>query len=655
MLCAVAISGSGAPSVSKAIAIRPAPAIGEPGEWPQFGRTSAGDRYSPLTQITPANVSALKPAWTYHVGVPQGAVRSPLEVTPIMIGDTLYACTQGNVVVALDPETGRQRWRFDPKIDRTGATPSTACRGVAFFRAPGEKDCPERIIATTFDARLIALDARSGRLCRSFGAAGVVDLRAGLGTFDRGFYYASSAPTIVRGRIVLGGWISDDQSLDMPSGVIRAYDATTGRFAWAWDAGRPDEHGEPAPGQSFTRSTPNSWAPMSADEQLGLIYVPTGNPAVDHWGGSRSAASEQFGSALIALDAETGQRRWSFQTAHHDLWDYDVSSQPTLFDLPSAAGPIPAVAQATKRGELFVLDRRTGAPLTTVVERPVPQRGAVSGERLAKTQPFSTGMPDFAGPPLREANMWGLTPFDQLWCRIAFRRLRYDGPATPPGIDRALVYPSIGGGMNWGGVSLDPSRGLMMVNSMYYGTIIQLVPRAQADRAIGAAKGQSHDFSLPLPQRGAPYAVRLAGFESPLGVPCNQPPYGRLSAIDLADRKLLWSRPIGSARDTGPLGIASHLPLPMGMPQFGGSMTTASGLVFIGATQDRTFRALDSASGRILWSARLPGGGQANPMSYVSPKSGRQFVVIAAGGHVILRSPLSDEIVAYALPSNRAR
>ena len=623
------------------------------GEWAQWGRSPGGDRFSPLTQITPANVAGLKPAWTYHAGTALKWQKSSFQATPLMVGDTLYLCAPTNIVIALDPETGKERWRFDPQVDKTGASQVTACRGVAFYRAPNAVDCPERIITATFTAKLIALDARTGRPCPSFGTGGVVDLNTGMGRVDPGIYYVSSAPTIVRGRIVIGGWVADNVSADEPSGVIRGYDAVTGRFAWAWDIGRPGVTTEPKPGEAYTRSTPNSWAPMSADEELGLVYVPTGNPTPDYWGGLRSPASKKYGSSVVALDATTGLPRWSFQTAHYDLWDYDVPAQPTLLDFPVGGRMVPAVAQPTKRGELFILDRRTGAPLTPVAERAVPQRGTVEPARLSKTQPFSVGMPSFAGPPLTERDMWGITPLDQLWCRIRFRGLRYDGPMTPPGTDESLIYPSIGGGMNWGGVSVDPSRRIMIVNAMYYGTIAQLVPRAETDRLLNKPKGYSHDFALPQPQLGTPYGARLTGLVSPLAVPCNEPPFGTLHAIDLTTRKLLWSRPFGMTRDTGPLDIPSRLPLPMGMPNFGGSMTTASGLTFIGATQDTTFRAFDTATGKLLWQSRLPAGGQANPMTYVSPKSGRQFVLIAAGGHVLSRSPLGDAVVAYALPAPR--
>lgn len=621
-------------------------------EWASWGGTNAGQRFSGLGQITPANVHTLRQAWTFHTGVIQTGAKSGLETTPLMVAGTLYLCTQTNVVIALDPDTGREKWRFDPHVDPTGASAVTACRGVAFARLPGAADCPERIVTATFDARLIALDARTGTPCRSFGVAGTVDLTRGLGLVDKGFYYVSSAPVLVRGRIVLGGWVADDQSTNEPSGVIRAYDIATGHFAWAWDMEHPADHTEPGPGHSYARSTPNSWAPMSADEQLGLVYIPLGNPTPDHWGGNRSPTADRLGSAIVALDAASGEMRWSFQTAHHDLWDYDVGSQPTLMDITAGGQSVPALAQPTKRGEIFLLDRRNGQPIAPVIERPAPRRHGIIGDWTAPTQPYSIGMPEFGGASLTESRMWGLTPIDQLWCRIRFRQLRYDGPATPPGTDEALIYPGIGGGMNWGGVSYDPERRLMIVNSIHYGTIIRLVPRAEADRLIAAAKGQMHNYSLPQPQLGAPYGVLLTGLVSPLNVPCMQPPYGEISAIDMRTRRLVWSEPIGSARDSGPFGLHSHLPLPMGMPMFGGSLVTRSGLVFIGATQERAFRAFASADGRELWRVSLPAGGQANPMTYRSPRTGRQYVLIATGGHIMLQSPLGDQVIAYALPGS---
>lgn len=629
---------------------------GQPdGQWQAYGRDNAGTRFSPLTQINTTNVAKLQPAWSYRTGIVQKGTQSPLEATPILVGDTLYLCSQTNVVIALDPETGKEKWRFDPKVDPTGASLVTACRGVAYAHVPNASDCADRIGSATFDARLIALDARSGRPCRSFGRNGMVNLKEGMGQVDPGFYYVSSAPTIVRGKVILGGWIADNVKVGEPSGVIRAFDVATGEFAWAWDLGRPGFHGRPGPGETYTLGTPNSWGPMSGDDKLGLVYVPTGNATPDHWGGSRTALSDQYSSSVVALDVQTGERRWSFQTVHHDVWDYDVGSQPTLVDLQIGGRQVPALVQPTKTGQVYVLDRRTGRPLASVVERRVTVDPA-PGDRASPTQPFSVGMPSFAGNTLKESDMWGATPFDQLWCRIRFRSMRYDGPFTPIGTKEALVSPGIGGGMNWGSVSVDPERSILFVNSMQVPSTVRLIPRVTADAMAKKQKGiRFHDLSLPLPQGGTPFAVSVNTFVSPLGAPCNAPPYGLMSAVDLNTGKLLWQKPLGTTQDSGPLGVPLGIPITMGLPMMGGSIVTRGGIVFIAAAQERSIRALDAATGRELWKGRLPTGGQATPMTYISPKSGRQFVVIVSGGSVLIQSPLMDRVEAFALPSPRSR
>ena len=652
----------GKPAAAFPEPVQGVPVSGAGAEWSEYGGTPGGTRFSLLTKLTPENVGGLKPAWEYHWSLGNTKVEVPSQATPLMIGDTLYFCSATNIVVALDAESGAERWRFDPKVDATGRSPYATCRGVAFHRAQSA-ECPERIIAATFDARLFALDAHTGHLCPSFGQGGFVNLKKGMGQVIPGFYYPSSAPTILRGKVVIGGWVSDNQSIDEPSGVIRAFDAVTGAFVWAWDMGRPGNSKEPGPGETYTRSTPNSWAPMSVDDALGLVFVPLGNPTPDYSGQNRRDFDEKYGSSIVALDIETGMPRWSFQTAHHDVWDYDVPAQPTLVNIPHGGEIVPALVQATKRGELFVLDRRTGVPIAAVEEKPVPQTGGAPGGYLSPTQPFSVGMPSFSGGVLKESDMWGLTPLDQLWCRIDFRRVRYDGPLTPPGLTRSLIYPSIGGGMNWGGISVDPEHAVAIVNSLNIGTTVQLVPRAETDRILALVKangeGQgdtTHSSSdkfvdAPLPQLGAPYGAIVHGLFSPLEIPCNKPPHGTLSAVDLRTGTLLWRHPVGTARDSGPFGIATGLPLPVGMAGFGGTLTTKGGLAFMGAVREKTFRAFDIRTGRELWSARLPAGGQSTPMTYISPKSGRQFVVIMAGGSTFLKMPLSDAVVAFALPN----
>ena len=624
----------------------------ENGEWRQYGNTLAGTRFSPLTQVNRDNVAQLKLAWTYRTGVVQRGETSGMEATPLLVNDSLYFCTQTNIVIALDPETGAERWRYDPRIDATGASLVATCRGVAYVALPGAADCPKRIIAATFDARLLAIDADTGMRCTSFGKDGTVDLKAGMGLVDPGFYYVSSAPVIVNGRIILGGWIADNVRVGEPSGVIRAFDVQTGEFAWAWDLGNPGKHAQPAPNESYTRGTPNSWAPMSGDEKLGLVYVPTGNATPDHWAGHRSMLSDRFSSSVVALDSRTGELRWSFQTVHHDTWDYDVPAQPTLIDVVVNGQPIPALLQPTKQGDVYLLDRRDGTPLTAVEERAVPH-DAPPGDWHAATQPFSTGLPSFAGRRLEERDMWGISPFDQMWCRIHYRSLRYDGMYTPVMVDRtSLFYPGIGGGVNWGGVSVDPERRIMMVNSLHIGTIATLLTRAESNamQSENSGKAVFHSLSAPLPQAGTPYAVLMGTFVSPLGVPCNQPPYGLMSAVDLTTHKLLWEVPLGKTTDSGPLGLRFRIPLTMGIPNFGGSVTTRAGLVFIGATHERAIRAFDIRTGEVLWQSRLPAGAQATPMTYLSPKSGRQFIVTVASGHRTLQAPLGDYVEAFAIP-----
>ncbi|HTH27178.1 MAG TPA: membrane-bound PQQ-dependent dehydrogenase, glucose/quinate/shikimate family [Sphingobium sp.] len=620
-------------------------------DWRHYGSDRGGSRFSSLDQLTPANVGKLKLAWTYRAGIlPEG--NSGLQVTPLKVGDRLFLCTGYNDIISLDAETGKEMWRFRAKSDLRNIGLAT-CRGVAWYRAPGVSGlCAERIIAGTVDARLLAADAATGRPCSDFGNKGQVSLLAGMGKVIKGNYYVTSAPTVARGKVVIGGWVSDGEAWGEPSGVIRAFDAVTGRLAWAWDMGRPDRRGLPPGGEEYTRSTPNSWAPMSADDELGLVYIPTGNATPDYFGGQRRSFDDRYASSVVALDAGTGALRWSFQTTHHDLWDYDVASQPTLVDLVIDGRIRKALVQPTKRGEVFVLDRETGKPLKSVEERPVPTGGIVPGERVSPTQPFSTGMPSFRGPDLAETAMWGITPIDQLWCRIRFKQARYDGTMTPPGTQPNIAYPGFIGGMNWGGVSVDPERGLMVANMMRVPVSVQLVPRAEAERqgirlTVGAPGRHQRGWQV---QAGTPYAARVQPFLSPLGTPCNAPPYGLVSAVDLASGKLVWSQRLGTARDSGPLGVPSMLPLPMGLPNIGGSVVTRGGLVFIAASQERSLKALDVRTGKQLWVGRLPTGGHATPMTYRSPRSGRQFVLIAAGGNLVLNTPASDTIMAFALP-----
>ena len=613
-------------------------------DWSHYGNDVGGSKHSPLSQIHPGNVSDLSVAWTYSTGAEHFG--NGLQVTPLMKNNVVYLCTADNQVHSIDAETGELIWKYDPKVDAPGAS---ACRGVAYFEANRlEESCSQTIIFATADARLMALDATTGEPCANFGENGTVDLKRGMGEVLRGYYYVSSAPTIVRGKVVVGGWVMDNQSVNEPSGVIRAYDAGTGTFAWAWDMDKPHNHEEPAVDETYSRGTANSWAPMSGDDDLGLVYVPTGNATPDYWGAHRSPGSEKYSSSVVAIDVDSGEAVWHFQTTHHDLWDYDVGSQPTLIDIELDGEKIPALIQPTKRGETFLLDRRTGTPLAAVEERPVPQ-GASDGDYTSPTQPFSVGLPAFDRTYWTEEMMWGAFVFDQLWCRIKFKEARYEGAMTPPNTDPSLYYPSYLGGNGWGGVSVDPDRGLMFSNWNRMLNWVRLVPREEAGNIEASKDGGVH-IGQPVPQIGTPFASDIKPFMSPLGMPCNEPPFGMLTAVDLNTRKVLWEKPLGTSKDSGPLGLRTFIPLPVGVPNQGGSMTTASGLLFIGASQERVFRAFEADTGRLLWKADLPAGGNAGPMSYIGATSGRQFVVIAAGGNAPLSSGRSDKIVAFAIP-----
>lgn len=621
-------------------------------DWPYYGRTPSGTRFAPLDQITPENVAGLRVAWTYRTGeipkAPEGHV-----VTPLHVNGMLYGCTQTNLLFALDADTGKERWRFDSEAS---GNLRPRCRGVGYHDAsatasPGSASagpdvaCTRRVISTTVDARMVAVDALTGAPCADFGDQGIVSLRMGMGEIKPGFYFPTAAPTVVRNLVVVGGLVWDNAEVGEPSGVVRAFDVRTGALVWAWDLGNPAITGLPPEGASYSHGTPNVWSTPAFDDALGLIYLPTGNATPDFWGGHRTEADEQYSSSVVALDIDTGRERWRFQTVHHDLWDYDVPSQPALYDVPDGrGGTISALIQTTKRGQIFMLDRRNGKPIAEVKERPVPRDG-VANDWTAPTQPYSTGMPAIGTELLSEKRMWGMTLLDQLVCRIDFRRARYDGEFTPPSEKLTIQYPGWTGGMNWGSTSIAENIGYLIVNDIRMGVMNRLIPRAEYDAADRGAAAEGGG----APQFGTPWGMEQGLFLSPLGIPCQLPPYGTITAIDLSSRQIAWSMPLGTVEDAGPLGIPTHLQIPIGMPTRGGPVTTASGLIFMAGTQDYYLRAFDVRTGRELWKGRLPVGAETTPMTYVSPRSGRQFVVISAGGNAI-SGQMGDYVVAFALP-----
>ena len=632
-----------------------------PCDWTHYGRTEAGTRYAPFSQINRDNVDRLEVAWTYRSG---DWKEGEDQNVPLQIGDTIYTCSRHNVVAALDADTGALRWKADPQAS---APIWQRCRGLGYHSAvaagagtsaaPGAQAaplpaCTRRILQTTIDARLIALDAETGAKCAGFGNDGTVALGDGMGPYPPIAYFQTSAPLVAGDVVVVGGWVADNQSRGEPSGVVRAFDVTTGKLAWAWDLGNPANIRGPKPGETYTRGTPNMWSTASHDPGLGLVYLPLGNATPDYFGAGRTPESERYTAALVAVDAKTGVERWHYQTVHHDLWDYDLPSQPALVDLPDGrGGTIPALLQTTKRGQLFLLNRETGVPIAEVEERPVPQTGQVKGEWLAKTQPYSVGMPGIGTEMLSEKRMWGMTPLDQQLCRIRFRSLNYEGDFTPPSEKGTIQSPGNGGGLNWGRVAIDEVNGYAYLNDVRAPTIVTLMSQAAAKEIIAGMKVKP-DGHGPAPQEGTPYGVDVTMFMSPLGVPCVEPPYGTMSAVDLRSRTIAWQVPLGTVEDTGPLGIATRLKMPVGMPTIGGSVATASGLVFFAGSQDFYLRALDAATGAELWKSRLPVGSGSSPMTYVSPKSGRQYVLISAGG--ARYSPRrGDYVIAYALPERQ--
>ncbi len=641
-----------------------APAMPD-GDWNSYGRSAHGDRYSPLAQITPDNVSKLTPAWTYRTGDipgPNDPGETTAENTPLKVNGMLYVCTPHSQVIALDPDTGKEIWRFDPKISTQNAPnfkgwAHMTCRGVSYHDdaayaaaspvtdasapAAAPTACPKRIFVPTADTRLIALNADTGKMCEDFGDKGQIDLRANIGEFAAGGYYSTSPPAVTKNLVVIGGHVTDNVSVDEPSGVIRAYDVHDGHLVWNWDSGNPDDTTPIAPGQTYTRNSPNMWSMFSVDEKNGMLYLPMGNQMPDQWGGNRTPESEKYSAGLTALDIDTGHVKWTYQFTHHDLWDMDVGGQPTLMDLKTADGVKPAVLASTKQGSIYVLNRLTGEPIVPIHEVPVPQ-GAVEGDRTSPTQPKSDL--NFMPPVMQERDMWGVTPFDQMLCRIDFKSLRYEGPFTPPSLQGTLVYPGNFGVFDWGGLSVDPVRQVAFVNPSYMAFRSKLVPAAE----VAGGPGRKSETEGVQPNKGAPYGVILEALLSPMGLPCQAPAWGYVAAVDLTTHQTIWKHKNGTVRDSSPVPI----PLTMGVPSLGGTFTTASGLSFLSGTLDQYLRAYDIRNGKQLWEGRLPAGAQTTPMTYTG-KDGRQYVVVVAGGHGSLGTKQGDYVMAFALPESK--
>jgi len=616
-----------------------------PGEWHQYGRTPFGQRYSPLDQITPDNVSSLRVAWQYRTGdvkLPEDVGETTYQVTPLKIGDTLYLCTPHNWAIALDASTGKAKWTFKPDVGLNPQRQHQTCRGVTFWADPEAADgapCASRVYLPTSDARLIALDAATGEVCTGFADNGELHLEQGMKYNPAGYYYSTSPPVAVEGKLIIGGAVNDNYSTQEQSGVIRAFDIRTGALIWNWDSGNPGDTAPIGPGEFYTTNSPNSWSVFSIDEELGLVYIPLGNQVPDQLGMNRSEDVERFSSSIVALDITSGELRWVRQTVHHDLWDMDVPSQPVLFDLTKADGTvIPALVGPTKQGDIYVLDRRTGEPIVPIREVPAPG-GAIPEDFTAPTQPISDLT--FSPPPLTEKDMWGLTIFDQLACRIEFHQYRYEGRYTPPSIQGTIVYPGNFGVFNWGSVAVDPERQIMFGMPTYLAFTSRLVPRSEMPPP-GDAKGSEQGLNR---NEGAPYGVYMGPFLGPLGIPCQAPPWGYVAGVDLSKGEIAYRHKNGTVYDMTPL----PLPFELGVPGIGGPLLTRGGVAFLAAAVDNYLRAYDVTDGREIWRARLPAGGQATPMTYTAA-DGRQFVVIVAGGHGSIGTRPGDYVIAYTLP-----
>ncbi|MGH3823002.1 MAG: pyrroloquinoline quinone-dependent dehydrogenase, partial [Pseudonocardiaceae bacterium] len=612
--------------------------------WPAYGGTSGGGRYSDLRDIGPGNVGRLEVAWTYHTGDVSTETankdRASFEATPIVVDGLLFVSTPFNRVIALDAETGSERWRFEPQVDRAARFSEVTSRGVSTWldvRAATTAPCRRRIVFGTLDARLFAIDAMTGRRCGDFGRNGEISLKDGFRVLSPKDYQVTSPPAIIGDLIIVGSAIGDNRAADLERGIVRAYDARTGELRWIWDpipATADDPAANTWEGESRTRTgAANAWSVITVDEQRGLVFVPTSSPSPDFYGGMR-LGDNRYADSIVALQAATGKVVWHFQTVHHDLWDYDVPSQPVLATITKDDRRVPVVLAGTKMGHLFVLDRATGQPVFPVQERPVPQTD-VPGERTSLTQPFPTHPGPLVPQGLTADQVWGANDADRDWCRAELARLRSDGMFTPPSVQGSLIFPGNIGGMHWGGFAFDPHRERVIVNTNRVATIVRLIPRDQVsdesnNASISRLAGQFGQ------QAGTPFAMFRYPFLAPGGLPCTAPPWGVLSAVDLRSGRVSWEVPLGNVTGT-PDGER------FGSVNLGGALI-AGDLVFIGAAMDEALRAFDIETGRLLWTGTLPTSAQATPMTY--RVRGRQFVVIAAGGHGTLATKKGDAVVA---------
>jgi len=604
-------------------------------EWRFYGGDEGGSRYSTLTQINRSNVASLKRAWTYHtaeldLGLPTAPFQASFSCTPLVINGVMYISTPSSRVIALDAETGREIWKYDPQANKKERE-FNSHRGVAYW----EDKSDHRILFGTVDGRLIALNADSGKPIEDFGSNGVVDLRAGVADKfkqDPSWGARVTSPPVIYKDLAIIGWGLPEYPAKGPNGDVRAYSIRSGKLIWTF-------HTVPHPGEFGSdtwsadawkdRMGANVWSTMSVDQQRGIVYLPVGSPAYDFYGGDRKGKN-LFGNSLVALNAATGKLIWYFQMVHHDLWDYDLPAQPSLVTIKQNGRSIPAVVEVTKMGFVFVFDRVTGKPLFPIEERAVPQ-SSVPGEETWPTQPFPVKPPALARQAMTRAEVSHVSIEAERYCTELFDKLTNKGMYTPAGLEPTLIFPGYHGGGNWSSASFDPGSGLLFVNM-------------NEDGAVGQMNAQPPGSPIPYIRRGR--FEEYAWFRDKTGRPCQQPPWGTLTAVDLAKGEIAWRIPLGIVEELEAKGVHNT-----GTQNLGGSIVTAGGVVFIAATTDHRFRAFDARTGKQLWEAELEANAHATPVTFQG-KSGKQFVVIAAGGGGFLRalsSVLSDTVVAYAL------
>jgi quinoprotein glucose dehydrogenase len=618
--------------------------------WRAYGGDPGGSRFSAASEITPANVASLEVAWEYRTRAFEGREdvrgRTAFENTPILVDDKLVLCSPFNEVIAVDPGTGAEKWRFDPKVDKNQRPANQfVCRGVSQWRdptLPAGATCATRILTGTNDSRVIALDAATGQPCADFGQGGEVQVAPSMELRWPGERQITSAPAIVGDTVVVGSAISDNLRVSAPAGTVHAFDIRTGEPRWTFDP-VPRDPADPAyaswaSGKAPVEGHANVWTTISVDEKRGWVFLPTSSPSPDFFGGTRPG-DNRYANSVVALEGATGRVIWHYQTVHHDVWDYDLPAQPGLYTVTIDGKPRDVVAQAAKTGLLFVLDRDTGVPVLPVEERPAPQ-GAAPGEVLSPTQPFPVKPGLIVPDRVKPDDAFGITGIDKAMCADQIRKARVEGLFTPPSEQGTLMVPFTGGGANWGSTAYDASRNLLVVNMNNLGHLIRLVPNDKDEDTMELSEDTEY-----APMEGAPFGMTRELVVSPLGLPCTPPPWGVIAGIDIAKGEIVWRRVLGTTRDLAPMDIE----IETGAPNLGGPAITAGGLIFITAAMDSYLRALDIETGKEVWKTRLPATSVATPMTYVW--QGRQYVVVAAGGYSNMPTRMGDHVVAFALPA----